>query len=139
MHDLLDWLVALPTAAWVAVSGVASALGSWAISVKTLRVAIARERDKVMSETAATENAERALFRTTLMSDIQGLRLLIKECEIDRTAMRARIVATEEQLIVQQGSNEIMQRWIAFFRSQGAANLPDLPASVLATLRASQP
>jgi len=129
--QVTELLANVPTSIWAAVSGVVSAIGSWIVALATLRARNERDHEKLAKEAAASENAERALFRTTLLSDIAGLRLLVKEGDIERNVMRARIVALEEQLLIQRASNEIMQRWIAFFRSQGNLALPDLPASVM--------
>jgi hypothetical protein len=44
------------------------------------------------------------------------MRQLIKECEIDRDALRERLASAEAQILVLKASNEIMEKWVTFFR-----------------------
>lgn len=121
----------LPTAAWAFLSSAATALGSWFVAVKTLRAAIVREHEKLSADQLNSGLADQARFRQSLLETITDLRLRLTQCETDRDGLRARIAGLEEELAVQQASVEIMRRWIAFFRSQGLATLPEIPATVM--------
>jgi hypothetical protein len=52
------------------------------------------------------------------MADIAELRRLIKECDSDRDVLRCRVNVAEEQILVLKASNEIMERWLAFFKDR---------------------
>jgi hypothetical protein len=119
----LSIITDIPTPVWVAVSGAISGFGTWIISMRQISVSIERARLKTNAEAAAGENAERAAFRATLMADITDLRHLIKECEIDREALRTRLNAADEQILVLKASNEIMERWLTFFKDRNALEL----------------
>ncbi len=87
-----------------------------------------REHDKIGADALNTGLADQAKFRQSLLDTISDLRQRLGQCETDRDILRGRIAALEEELAIQQASVEIMRRWIAFFRSQGLANLPEIPA-----------
>lgn len=113
-------LTDIPTPVWVAISSAISGVGTWIVSMRQIGVSIERARLKSHAETAAEESAERAAFRATLMADISDLRQLLKECESDREALRTRVYAAEEQILVLKASNEIMERWLTFFKDRNA-------------------
>lgn len=71
------------------------------------------------ADVANAEVVERAAFRTSLMSEISEMRRLIKECEGDKEALRQRLNVAEGQILVLKASNEIMERWVAFFNERG--------------------
>ena len=118
--DLLTLLSKIPTPAWVALSGGIGSLGTWIVSMRQVSVSVERMRLKWKSEAVAEESAERAAFRAMLLSDISDLRQLVKECEIDRDALRTRVNVAEEQILVLKASNEIMDRWLTFFKDRNA-------------------
>lgn len=97
-------------------SGVISGVGAFIISLRTVNVSRERARIKLALEASAAETAERAAFRATLMAELSGMRTLIKECEADKDALRDRLNTTEAQVLVLKASNEIMEKWVAFFR-----------------------
>jgi hypothetical protein len=57
------------------------------------------------------------------MADISDLRQLMKQCEEDRDLLRTRVNAAEEQILVLKASNEIMERWLAFFKDRNAMDV----------------
>lgn len=72
------------------------------------------------------EAVERAAFRTSLMSEVSEMRQMMKECETDKEVLRQRLNATEGQILVLKASNEIMERWVAFFNERDVS--PDQAA-----------
>jgi hypothetical protein len=121
--DLLTALSDIPTPVWVALSGGISGVGTWIVSMRQIAVSIERARLKNNAEMLAGESAERAAFRAALMTDISDLRALMKECEADRDLLRTRVNAAEEQILVLKASNEIMERWLAFFKDRNAMDV----------------
>jgi hypothetical protein len=113
----------IPTPVWAAASGAISGIGTWIVSMRQIGVSVERARIKMVADASADESAERAAFRATLMADISNLRLLMKECEVDRDFLRTRVNATEEQILVLKASNEIMERWLAFFKDRNAMDV----------------
>jgi hypothetical protein len=100
-----------------------SGVGTWIISMRQISVSVERARLKISADALSFENAERAAFRATLMADITNLRLLVKDCETDRDLLRTRVNASEEQILVLKASNEIMERWLAFFKDRNALDV----------------
>jgi hypothetical protein len=121
--DLLTAFSDIPTPVWVALSGGISGVGTWIVSMRQIAVSIERARLKNNAEMLAGESAERAAFRAALMTDISDLRALMKECEADRDLLRTRVNAAEEQILVLKASNEIMERWLAFFKDRNALDV----------------
>jgi hypothetical protein len=126
-RDLLDAIAAVPTAVWAAASGLASAVASWLIAIRTARA----DHDRAAASEDATEATERARFRDTLMREVAALRLMIRDGDRQRAALRTRIAALEEDLAVQRATAEILRQWIGYLRARGVSGLPDLPPSVL--------
>ena len=120
----------IPTPVWVALSGMISGIGTWIISMRQINISIDRARLKIAAETLADESAERAAFRATLMADISSLRMLVKDCDTDRDVLRTRVNAAEEQILVLKASNEIMERWVKFFKERDALDLGIYPSAV---------
>jgi hypothetical protein len=116
--DLLKFLLQIPTPIWIALSGTVSGLGAWLVSIKKINASIEQARIKMLAEAASGESAERAAFRATLMTEIAALRQLIKECETERDSIRERVNHAEEQILVLNASNEIMEKWVAFFKDR---------------------
>jgi hypothetical protein len=104
------------TAIWGALSGVAGGIGMFLISFWKVSAAFERARLKMASDAASAETAERAAFRASLMDELSGLRAQIKECETDKNALRERLNNAEAEILVLKASNEIMEKWVAFFR-----------------------
>jgi hypothetical protein len=119
--DLLDFLSELSTPIWVALSGAVSGIGAWIVGIRRVNASIERARIKMLADASSSENAERAAFRTTLMAEIASLRQLIKECETEKDAIRERVNRTEGQILVLKASNEIMERWVAFFKDRNVS------------------
>lgn len=120
MFDLFALFSGVPTPVWAALSGGLSGLGTWAVGMRKVSAAIKRERLKMHANALAEETAERASFRAALMAEISELRQQMKECETDRDHLRSRVNVAEEQIMVLKASNEIMERWLAFFRDRSA-------------------
>jgi hypothetical protein len=118
--DLIAFLSGIPTPVWAGLAGGVGGMGTWIISMRQVNVSIERERHKVNSEALSGESAERAAFRAALMSEIADLRRMIKECDADRDLLRGRVNTAEEQILVLKASNEIMERWLAFFKDRNA-------------------
>lgn len=118
--DSLAVFAGIPTPVWVALSGGISGLGTWLVSMRQISVSIERVRLKINAEALAEESAERAAFRATLMADITELRLQMKQCDVDRDLLRTRVNGSEEQILVLKASNEIMERWLVFFKDRNA-------------------
>lgn len=114
--DSLAFLADHSTALWGALSGVVSGVGAFMISLRTVNVSRDRERIKLSLDASTVETAERAAFRATLMAELTGMRVLIKECENEKDLLRERLNVAEAQLLVLKASNEIMEKWVAFFR-----------------------
>ena len=113
---LLTLLVEHSAVVWAVLSGLASGCGAMFIRVRRINASIERIRLKTNAEAAAAELAERAAFRAALMAEIGAVRLMMKECETEREALRERLATTEAQILVLKASNEIMEIWVAFFR-----------------------
>ncbi len=128
MEHLLAALDAMPTPAWVALSGACSAIGSWFVALKTLRTSLVKDQALINAQQFTQGIADQAKFREALLEAITVLRKRLADCENDRTSLHERIATLEEQLAVQEASVEILRRWIEFFRSQSTATLPPLPA-----------
>lgn len=113
------------TAVWSAFSAGLSGLGAWFVSIARNNASLERARIKISAEASVSEAAERAAFRATLMAEIAEMRQIIKECETERNLLRERLNAAEGQILVLRASNEIMERWVAFFKgTTGASTVP---------------
>ena len=110
-----------PTASWAAVSGVLSVVGAFLIRYRKISASIERTRIRTTAEALAAETAERASFRATIMDEMSVVRTHIKECEIDRELLRNRLNTAEGQIHILRASNEIMEKWVAFFRDGNAS------------------
>jgi hypothetical protein len=113
----------IPTSVWVALSGGISGVGTWVVSMRQITVSVDRMRLKMNAEALAGETAERGAFRAALMADVGEMRRLMKDCEADRDHLRTRVNAAEEQILVLKASNEIMERWLAFFKDRKAMEI----------------
>ena len=129
MLQLQDYLAGMPTAVWAALSGAVSGLATWFVGMRNISVSVEGARIRLAAEAAAGESADRAAFRVTLMAEISDLRLMIKECDAERDVLRGRINATEGQILVLKASNEIMERWVRFFKDRDALDLSNYPFS----------
>jgi hypothetical protein len=116
--DLLTFLSELPTALWVGLSGAISGVGAWMVSMRKINASIERARIKMITDASSEESAERVAFRATLMAEIASLRQLVKECESEKVSIRERVNRAEEQILVLSASNEIMEKWVAFFKDR---------------------
>jgi hypothetical protein len=118
--DLWNFISQHSTQIWAVLSGSVSALGAWLLSIRNANASIERARIKMTTEISNAEVAERASFRATLMAEVAAMRVLMKECETDKNALRERLNATEGQILILKASNEIMERWVAFFKDQSS-------------------
>jgi hypothetical protein len=118
--ELLALLSEISTPIWVALSSAVGGLGAWIVNNRKVSASVERARIKMVADAAVGENAERTAFRATLMGDIAALRSLIKECETEKDSLRDRINRAEGQIVVLKASNEIMERWVAFFKERSA-------------------
>jgi hypothetical protein len=126
--NLLAFFAEHSTAIWGAVSGVAGGIGMFLVSFWKISASFERARLKMTSDAASIEAAERAAFRASLMDELSGLRALIKECEIDKNALRERLNNAEAEILVLKASNEIMEKWVAFFRDGVVPQASSLPS-----------
>jgi hypothetical protein len=85
-----------------------------------INASIERVRIKTSAESVAAEATERAAFRATLMTELAAMRQLLKECESNRDLLRERLNTAEGQIVILKASNEIMERWVAFFKDRAA-------------------
>jgi predicted kinase len=114
--DLLAFLAQHSTAAWGAISGAASGIGMFLLSFRRVSASVERARMKMIADAAATETVERAAFRASLMDELAGLRAQVKACEADKNQLRERLNNAEAEILVLKASNEIMEKWVTFFR-----------------------
>ena len=126
--DPLAFLTDHAASIWAVVAAGISGIGAWIISLRNISAMVERTRMAMSTDVSNAEAAERAAFRTSLMAEISEMRQLIKECETDKEALRQRLSATEAQISVLKASNEIMERWVAFFNERGLS--PDQTAHI---------
>jgi hypothetical protein len=112
------------TALWAALSAGVSGIGAWLLSLRKINASVERARIKISAEASASEIAERAAFRATLMAELSVMRQLIRECEADKEALRERLNIAEGQIIILKASNEIMERWVTFFKDRHSSQMP---------------
>ncbi len=96
-----------------------SGLGAWLLSLRNISATVERTRIAMSADESKAEAVERAAFRSSLIAEVAEMRQLIKECETDKDSLRQRLSATEAQILVLKASNEIMERWVAFFNERG--------------------
>jgi hypothetical protein len=114
--DPLAFLAEHSAAIWGALSGVAGGIGMFLVSFWKVSASFERAKLKMASDASSAETAERAAFRASLMDELSGLRAQIKECETDKNSLRERLNTAEAEIMVLKASNEIMEKWVAFFR-----------------------
>ncbi len=115
--DVSLFFSTLPAAAWAALSAMVSSVLTWRLGMRGMSASSEQSHRKMVDEYQASEQADRAQFRTTLMTDLASVRALQKECEIDRDHLRTRINDNEKQIALLKASAEIMQKWLQFFKS----------------------
>jgi hypothetical protein len=115
---------------WAAVSGAISGFFGWFVSIRNASASLERAKIAMKLEATATEAAERSEFRATLMAEIAAMRNMMKECEADRDTLRIRVNTAEAQILVLRASNEIMERWVAFFKEGAAPQARDTKAAL---------
>ncbi len=118
MTDALSVFSNVPASVWAAASGALSGVGAWVVGFWKINASIERARMKMVAEAAVSEGAERAAFRESLMSELTGLRAMLKECGEEKEALRERVNSAEGQILVLKASNEIMTRWVTFFKDR---------------------
>jgi hypothetical protein len=127
LDPLVSIFSEISTPTWVALSGAISGLGGWFVSVRKINASIERARIKTIADASTGEAAERAAFRDSLMAEMTALRQMIKECEQERDVLRAKVNTAEGQILVLKASNEIMERWVTFFKDR---NSPEARAAL---------
>lgn len=110
-----------PTASWAAISSVLSIIAAFVIRFRRIGASLERTRIRTAADVLAAEVVERASFRATLMAEINVVRAMMKECESEREAQRVRLNTAEGQILILKASNEIMEKWVAFFRDRNSA------------------
>jgi hypothetical protein len=122
----LPFLADYATPASAVVAAGISGLGAWLVSRRNISATVERTRTAMTADGSNAEAVERAAFRTSLMSEVSEMRQMMKECETDKEVLRQRLNATEGQILVLKASNEIMERWVAFFNERDVS--PDQAA-----------
>jgi hypothetical protein len=125
--DLSAFVSEISTPIWVTLSGAVSGLSAWIISIRKINASIETARIRAVADASTGEAAERTAFRETLMVELSALRQQIKECESEKDVIRERVNNTERQILVLKASNEIMEKWIIFFKDRNDPN-GQLPA-----------
>jgi hypothetical protein len=115
------------TQIWVTCSAGVSALGGWLLSLRNANASIERARIKMSAEVSTAEVTERRSFRATLMAEIAAMRTLMKECETDKDMLRNRLNTAEAQILILKASNDIMERWVTFFKDSNSLNAGPVP------------
>lgn len=124
--DLLVFLTDHATPVWAIVAAGVSGLGAWLLSLRNINATVESTRLKLRADVSAAEAAERASFRTALMTEVTEMRQLVKDCEAQKELLRQRLNAADGQILVLKASNEIMERWIAFFNERGPNGGPPI-------------
>ena len=124
--DLLVFLTDHATPVWAIVAAGVSGLGAWLLSLRNINATVESTRLKLRADVSAAEAAERAAFRTALMTEVTEMRQLVKDCEAQKELLRQRLNAADGQILVLKASNEIMERWIAFFNERGPNGGPPI-------------
>ncbi|HEY4044694.1 MAG TPA: hypothetical protein VGM32_23015 [Rhodopila sp.] len=107
------------TPIWAVLSASASGIGAWLLSLRNISATVERSRMAMSAEMLNAEAAERTAFRAALMTEVSEMRQIIKAAEIEKESLRQRLNAADAQILVLKASNEIMERWIAFFNERG--------------------
>lgn len=107
MTDLASWW---PT--------VLIGLGSGVLSVVVTLVTTRSTR-------ASTEETARAKFREdlmaerkTLVAELEKVQAAHDKCSIDLSDVKNRLNSAEQHIAVLRGSNEVMEKWVVFFKEQ---------------------
>lgn len=129
--NLLSLIQTLPLPFWSLLAAIVCSFVSWLIAMKRAAVTLARERMHTDAHALASENAERAAFRSALMIEISKVREEVKDCEAAREALRVRVNSLEEEILVLRASNEIMQRWMHFFKQRDESRPITLPGETI--------
>jgi hypothetical protein len=104
---------------WAVAAAGISGLGAWLLSLRNISATVERTRIAMSADESKAEAVERAAFRSSLVAEVAEMRQMIKECETDKDTLRQRLSATEGQILILKASNEIMERWVAFFNERG--------------------
>lgn len=123
----------IPASIWAALSGAIGGIGSWWLAVRTLRATIERDQAALALKAHEVQTADQATFRAALMTDVGELRELIRQCEADRATLHRQVSATEAQIAVLKASNEIMEKWVVFFKNGQIGVIAAPPLSEPAT------
>jgi hypothetical protein len=107
------------TAIWAAIAAGMSGLSTWLLSLRNINATVERTRIAMGADVSHAEAVERAAFRTALMTEVSEMRQLMKECDSEKQILRQRLNTADGQILVLKATNEIMERWIAFFNERG--------------------
>ena len=119
--DPLGFLTEHETPIWALLAAGISGLGAWLLSLRNISATVERTRLAMRADLSNAEAVERAAFRTALMTEISEMRRAMKESEAEKEGLRQRLNVADGQILVLKASNEIMERWIAFYNER---NLP---------------
>jgi hypothetical protein len=120
--DPLAFLNDHQTSIWAIFAAGVSGLSAWVLSLRNIAATVERTRLSLAADVSRAEAAERAAFRTALMAEVSEMRQLMKESETEKEGLRQRLNAADGQILVLKASNEIMERWIAFFNERAASS-----------------
>jgi hypothetical protein len=116
--DPLVFLTDHATPIWAILAAGMSGLSAWLLSLRNISATVERTRLAMSADVSHAEAAERAAFRTALMTEVSEMRQLMKECEAEKQILRQRLNAADGKILVLKATNEIMERWIAFFNER---------------------
>jgi hypothetical protein len=117
--DLLVFVTDHAASIWAVFAVAMSGLGGWLLSMRRISATVERTRIATRADISSAEAGERAAFRTALMTEVSEMRRLMKESENEKEGLRQRLNVADGQILVLKASNEIMERWIAFFNERG--------------------
>jgi hypothetical protein len=105
-----------PAASWVATSGLLSVIGAFLLRFRAIAASVERMRIRTSAQAVTAEIAERALFRSTLVDQMEVVRRMMRDSQSERDALRERVTAAESQILILEAANDIMEQRVAFFR-----------------------
>lgn len=117
--DLLVFATDHAASIWAVFTAAISGLGAWLLTLRRISATVEQARIAMRADISNAEAGERAAFRTALMTEVSEMRRVMKESETEKEHLRQRLNAADGQILVLKASNEIMERWIAFFNERG--------------------
>jgi hypothetical protein len=111
-----------PPSIWIAICDLFSRFGAWLRRRLQGNIDQHAARLDTGADIWAEEPRQRTAFRTMLMTEIAGMRLVIKEYEIDTGILRQRLNAALAQSLVLRATVEIMEKRVAFLKDRQATH-----------------